>query len=183
MSQLLDRLQQDHRHLLRLLDLLDRLLNMFREGNEPDYELMCELLEYMENYADQVHHPTEDRIFERILAISEEHRPVLDLLSKQHEVLGEINRQFRESLEGIVREEVLRRDLVEAHGREMVRTLREHLILEEREAFPLARKLLTERDWEELEQQTPRTADPVFGDRDPARFQALYQHLMSQAAP
>ena len=180
MPQLLDRLHQDHRHLTHLLDLLDRLQNMFHEGTEPDYELMCEMLEYMENYADQVHHPTEDLIFERMRSYGNQHRSVLDVLSKQHEILGEINRQFRESLEGIVHEEVLRRDLVEAHGRDLVETLRQHLNLEETEAFPLARELLTEQDWEELEKQAVKDTDPVFGDRDPARFQVLYQHLMEQ---
>ena len=183
MSQLLERLHEDHRHLARLLDLLDKLLDMFHEGTEPDYELMCEMLEYMEKYADQVHHPSEDLIFDRMRAHGNQHRSVLDVLGKQHEVLGEINKQFRESLEGIVHEEVLRRDQVEAHGRELVQTLRKHLDMEEREAFPLARELLTERDWEEIEQQISKVTDPVFGDRDPGRFKALYQHLMDQTAP
>ena len=183
MARLLDRLQEDHRHLARLLDLLDRLLDMFHEGKEPDYELMCEMLEYLEKYADQVHHPSEDLIFERMRSYGNQHRTILDVLTRQHEVLSEINRQFRESLEGIVHEEVLRRDIVEAHGRDLVQTLRNHLDMEESEAFPLARELLSERDWEELEEQASAVTDPVFGDRDPGRFRALFQHLMNQTKP
>jgi hemerythrin-like domain-containing protein len=180
MPQLLDRLHQDHQHLALLLDLLTKLLDLFHEGSEPDYELMCEMLEYMENYADQVHHPSEDLIFERLRTHAGQHHPVLEVLMRQHEVLSELTRYFRQSLEGIVHEEVLRRDEVEAQGRELVETLRNHLDLEESEAFPLAREVLTEEDWQAIEAAASEVTDPVFGDRDPARFRTLYQHLMSQ---
>jgi hemerythrin-like domain-containing protein len=180
MSQLLERLHQDHKHLALLLDLLERLLDMFHAGEEPDYELMCEMLEYIENYADQVHHPSEDLIFKRLQTHADQHHAVLGVLMRQHEVLSEITRTFRQSLEGIVHEEVLRRDEVEAQGRELVETLRIHLNLEETEAFPLAREALTAEDWEAIEAAASKVADPLFSARDPARFRTLYQHLMSQ---
>lgn len=180
MTHLLERLHYDHLHLVRLLDLLERLLDMFHEGTEPDYELMCEMLEYMEQYADQVHHPTENLIFERMRTYDDGQQQVIDVLTNQHGVLGDINRQFRASLEGIIQGEVLRRDLVEAHGRDLIQTLRAHLSLEDEEAFPLARKLLTDDDWTELQEQALKVSDPVFGDRDADRFQALYQHLLAQ---
>jgi hemerythrin-like domain-containing protein len=183
MPQLLDRLHEDHKHLALLLDLLTKLLDMFHEGEEPDYELMCEMLEYVENYADQVHHPSEDLIFERLQTHAGQHHAVLDVLMRQHEVLSELTRYFRQSLEGIVHEEVLRRDEVEAQGRELVETLRNHLDLEESEAFPLAREALTDEDWEAIEASASKVTDPLFGDRDPARFRSLYQHLMSQTEP
>ena len=53
MTELLDRLHRDHGHLVRVLDLFDDLLDRFHEGNEPDYELMCEMLAYMDDYADR----------------------------------------------------------------------------------------------------------------------------------
>ncbi|CAD7855772.1 MAG: hypothetical protein [Olavius algarvensis Gamma 1 endosymbiont] len=177
MAELLDRLTQEHRHLVRVLDLLDDLLDRFHEGDEPDYELMCEMLEYMESYADQVHHPNEEDIFNRLRARSNERYPVLDQLADQHLRLTRINRRFRQSLEGIVHEEVLRRDQVEIQGRELVETLREHLSLEEREAFPLAQERLSADDWEELLPATASDEDPLFGTAERRRFHALYQHL------
>lgn len=180
MTLLLDRLNQDHRHLARLLDLLDDLLDRFHDGSEPDYELMCEMLEYLENYADQVHHPTEELIFQRMLEHGNEKRRVLDILSHQHALLSTLNKRFRQSLEGIVHEEVLLREEVEQQGRELVRTLREHLELEEAEVFPFARDHLTEEDWRDLMAAAPKIDDPIFGDPDPARFRTLFQHLMEQ---
>jgi len=177
MAELLDRLIRDHKHLLRVLDLLDDLLDQFHAGGEPDYELLCELLEYMEDYADQIHHPSEEDIFDRLRARSNEKYPVLDLLSNQHLQLSQVNKRFRRSLEGIVHEEVLRRDQVEVQGRELVKTLREHLDLEERAAFPLARERLSASDWDALLSTASGEQDPLFGAAGQRRFQSLLRYL------
>jgi len=177
MAELLDRLIRDHKHLLRVLDLLDDLLDRFHEGGEPDYELLCELLEYMEDYADQIHHPSEEDIFDRLRARSNEKYPVLDLLSNQHQLLSQINKRFCRSLEGIMHEEVLRRDQVEIQGRELVKTLREHLDLEEREAFPLAREWLPASDWDELLSAASGEQDSLLGEAGQKRFQSLLRYL------
>jgi hemerythrin-like domain-containing protein len=183
MYRLLERLDLEHRRLARLLNLLDKLLDLFHEGEEPDYELMCEMLEYMESYSDQVHHPTEDLIFQRVQELGGEQRPVLDVLMHQHRRLVELNRRFRHSLEGVVHEEVLRRDEVESQGRELVDTLRRHMELEDSEAFPFVLQHLSADDWEQLAEAAPDVNDPVFGNPDPARFRSLYQHLMAQVHP
>jgi len=177
MAKLLDRLIRDHKHLLRVLDLLDDLLDEFHAGDEPDYELLCEIVEYMESYADQVHYPNEEDIFDRLRARPNERYPVLDRLTDQHPLLSRINKRFRRSLEGIVHEEVLRRDQLEVQGRELVKTLREHLDLEEHVAFPLAREKLSASDWEELLPPASSNEDPLWGEAGQRRFQSLLRHL------
>ena len=181
MNPVMNRLGQDHARLAGLLDLLDALLDRFHEGEEPDYELICELLEYMDSYSDTIHHPTEDLIFRRALDNGAEQRDVFEVLMRQHSVVIQINKRFRRSLEGIVSEEVLRRDEVETQGRDLVNTLREHLTLEDREAFPIALEHLDQADWDAVEALAPRADDPVFGTPDPQRFRALFRHLAEQA--
>jgi hemerythrin-like domain-containing protein len=181
MNPVMNRLGQDHARLAGLLDLLDALLDRFHEGEEPDYELICELLEYMDSYSDTIHHPTEDLIFRRVLDGGAEQRDVFEVLMRQHSVVIQINKRFRHSLEGIVNEEVLRRDEVETQGRDLVNTLREHLHLEDREAFPIALERLAQADWDAVEAAAPRADDPVFGTPDPQRFRALFRHLAEQA--
>jgi len=180
MSALLNRLGEDHRRLTRLMVLLEGLLDRFHAGEEPDYELMAELMEYMTDYSDQVHHPSEDLIFERLLEKPEQGHDVLRRLMRQHEALTQLNRRFRESLEGIVHEEVLRREEVEQQGRELLSTLREHMRLEDNEAFPIAVDALSNEDWAEIEARAPNVQDPVFGHADPERFRALYTHLKGE---
>ncbi|WP_295392997.1 hemerythrin domain-containing protein [uncultured Thiodictyon sp.] len=181
MHPLMQRLAQDHLRQTQLLDLFDVLLERFHAGHEPDYELFCQMLEYMDSYADTIHHPTEDLIFRRTLEKGAEQRDVFDVLMRQHGIVIHLNKRFRRSLDGIVHEEVLLRDEVEAQGREFVATMREHLSLEDTEAFPIARKWLETADWDALDALAPRADDPVFGTPDPQRFRALFQHLSAQA--
>lgn len=178
---LMTRLGQDHVRLNRLLNLFDELLNRFHDGAEPDYDLMHEMLEYMDSYADQVHHPTEDLIFQRLLDQDAEQREVFEVLMRQHVGLTHISKRFRQSLDGIMHEEVLLREDVEADGRELVSTMRAHLIMEETDAFPIALELLSEADWAAIEAIAPAAEDPVFANPDPVRFRALYRHLTEQA--
>lgn len=183
MPPLMTRLGQDHARLARLLDLFEELLDRFHEGAEPDYELMCEMLEYMDSYSDIVHHPTEDLVFQRVLDKGSERHEVFGVLMRQHGVLGQLSKRFRQSLDGILHEEVLLREDVEAQGRELINTLRSHMRLEDEEAFPIALERLSADDWAEVEAIAPTVEDPLFGDPDPLRYRALYAQLLAQAHP
>lgn len=181
MNPVMTRLAQDHARLARLLDLFDALLDRFHDGQEPDYDLMCEMLEYMSDYADNIHHPTEDLIFRRAMDRGVQRREVFEVLMRQHEQLAQLNKRFRQSLDGVVHEEVVLREDVETRGRELVSTLREHMRLEDREAFPIALERLDDSDWDAVEAVAPSAEDPVFANPDPQRFRALYQFLSRQA--
>ena len=181
MNPIMNRLAQDHARLGQLLDLLEGLLDRFHDGAEPDYELIDEVVEYMDNYADIVHHPTEDLIFRRLIEKGVEHNETFAILMRQHEGLSQLAKQFRKSLQGILSEEVLLREDVEADGRALVGNLRGHLIQEDREAFPLALQALNDDDWAEIAAAAPDVEDPLFGNPDPQRFKALYRQLFEQA--
>lgn len=183
MNPLLQRLGRDHAGLTQLLDLLSAMLDRFHDGDEPDYDVIAESLEYMESYADEIHHPSEELIFKRLIEIGEGGNEVLSVLSKQHDVLHQVTRDFRTAIEGILNEEVIRRDEVEVQGRDLVATLRQHMVLEDTVAFPLALEKLSEDDWRVLIETAPEDNDPIFGKPDPARFNSLFQLLVEQAKP
>lgn len=177
MHPVMKRLMQDHARQTQLLDLFDSLLDRFREGAEPDYDLMNEMLEYLDSYASLVHHPTEDLIFRRILDQALDPPESVALLLRQHPGLIQICKRFRQSLNDILHEEVLLRETVEADGRELLANLRAHMLLEDREAYPLAQRILAEADWAAIAAQMPKAEDPLFGTPDPLRFRTLYRYL------
>lgn len=181
MPPIMTRLALDHARLTKLLDLLADLLDRFHEGNEPDFELMNEMIEYMQKYADVIHHPTEDLIFRRVLEQGGVQHDVFSVLMRQHSAVTQVSQRFRESLESILKEEVQLREDVEANGRELVATMRAHLALEDAEAFPIALERLEAEDWEAVAAAAPNAEDPVFGSPDPVRFKALYRYLYEQA--
>jgi hemerythrin-like domain-containing protein len=179
MSQLLEKLQRDHQNLSHLLDLLSAQLDALFAGHESDFDLKIEMLDYIEHYAEQYHHPTEEKIIEAAFQAPEmqEHQGLRERVSREHEALIGMARRFRETLEGIMQGEVLRRDEVEARGREFVALQRQHIILEDQELFPLLAQILKPKDWEKIDQEVPHMDDPVFQRQDYNRFRSLIDYL------
>jgi hemerythrin-like domain-containing protein len=179
MRPLLEKLHRDHINLTRLLDLLSKELDALCAGHESDFDLKIEMLDYIEHYAEQIHHPTEDQI-NRVAfrkKSMKEHRALHERISKEHGELIGFARNFRETLEGAMQGEVLLREEVETRGREFVALQRQHLNLEENELFPLIDKALNDKDWEKLEQEVSHGDDPVFFRQDYNRFRSLIDYL------
>ena len=181
MHPLLERLHRDHVNLARLLDLLERELNAFYAGEESDFDLKVELLEYVECYAELIHHPTEDRIFEAARDRLEGKQDLLDKLHQQHGSLVGLTRKFRRNLEGVMQGAVIGREELEIEGREYIALQRQHMNWEELDLFPALSLLLSDEEWERIAADVPKYDDPVFGVRDPNRFRVLY-HYLDQAA-
>jgi hemerythrin-like domain-containing protein len=177
---LLDKLKRDHVNLKRLLDLLSQELDAFFAGEESNFDLKIELLDYIEHYAEQVHHPTEDLIYLAALPKLEQGEALLQRLSREHGNLVGAARRFRETLEGIVQGEVMSRDEVETRGREFVALQRQHIDLEEHEVFPLLEHALTEAQWSEIAAKAPKDEDPIFSWQDYNRFRSLIDYLQEQ---
>jgi hemerythrin-like domain-containing protein len=54
----------EHLNFAKLLDILEEQLQRFHTGDEPNYELMLDIMFYMTHYSDLLHHPREDLAFE-----------------------------------------------------------------------------------------------------------------------
>ncbi len=177
MHKILEKLHRDHVNLEWLLNLLTKQLDSFFAGNESDFDLKIELLEYLELYAELSHHPTEDVMFEAAMKKTDEHHAVLERLMDQHHRLTRATRNFRNSLEGVVQGGVMLRDELETRGREYIALQRLHLNTEEHEVFPFLDKLFSKKEWKQIEAAVPDVNDPVFGKRDPNRFRVLVRYL------
>ena len=62
-AKVLAELREDHKNMALMLNLLERESNRIYEGEEPDYELLQDIMHYMTVYPDAVHHPKEDRLY------------------------------------------------------------------------------------------------------------------------
>ena len=56
----------EHAYFAQLLRLLRREIDVIHAGEDPNYELMVDILSYLHEYADRVHHPREDVAFARL---------------------------------------------------------------------------------------------------------------------
>ena len=177
MHKQLEQLSRDHRNLEKILAMLTQQLDDFFAGRESDFDLKIELMEYLEAFADQGHHPLENLIYGIAQKRIKGHDELFARLARQHSNLAQLTRTFRHSLEGILREAVMSRAELETQGREYIALQHLHLALEEREVFPLLEAELTETDWAEISANLPKHDDPVFESPDQIRFQTLVNYL------
>lgn len=180
MHKLLEKLSRDHRNLEKILDMLTHQLDSFFAGKESNFDLKIELMEYLEAFADQGHHPLENLIFEVAEKRIKGHDELFERLAKQHKDLDRLTRHFRHSLEGVLHEAVMSRAELETQGREYVALQHLHLVLEDREVFPLLDAELTGDDWNLIEANMPRHDDPVFEAPDQVRFYNLVAYLENE---
>jgi hemerythrin-like domain-containing protein len=179
MSLLLEKLHRDHINLARLLDLLSTELDALAAGHEANFDLKIEMLDYIEHYAELVHHPTEDKInrvaFKKQSMKS--HAALYERICNEHSNLLGLANRFKATLEGVMQGAVQLRDEVEMQGREFVALQRQHIDLEEQELFPLVDEALSDKDWEKLEAEITHENDPVFQRHDYNRFRSLIDYL------
>lgn len=180
MSELLERFASDHKRLKRLLFVLRAQLDRFDQDDDPDYDRLLTVLEYIADYGNQWHHPAEDRVLE--LLDRESLDPValdaLERVSRQHQVLPELARSLRTDLEAVIQGTVVPRSTLEADANNYLALQLEHLDLEDEVLFPLVADQLGTRQLDALDRAMNQPGDPLFDSRDSARFDRLYFDIL-----
>jgi hemerythrin-like domain-containing protein len=171
----------EHDNFATLLDLLEGQLDLFHEGEKPNYEMMQDIMFYMTHYPDVLHHPREDLAFARIRELEVNARPVVDDLTEQHVRLKDFGDAFVRALDSIVNGSIESREHVEVPGRAYVAEFRSHMMKEEQAILPLAAKLLSERDWAAIAAAVRHIDDPLFGRRGEERYASLRRQIAREA--
>ncbi|MCB1755189.1 MAG: hemerythrin domain-containing protein [Gammaproteobacteria bacterium] len=177
MQKLMAELRRDHRNIGRLLKLLEGELDKMSNDGDPDLLLMLDIVDYVENYPDLVHHPRENLVFAAYKAKSLEGAEIVDGLLEEHRLLPKMTRLFRTLLEEVSDSAIIiTRDELRAKAQEYIDRQREHLNTEERLMFPMIESTLDEEDWHDLEATSPEYKDPLF-DAEVDRYQNILNYL------
>lgn len=172
---MLSRLLIEHDHIQKTLNLLEMQFLDLCRGRTPDYSIMLSIIVYIQEYPEQAHHPLEDAIFSVLLERRHDARLIRDLI-KDHTELEVLTRRLRESLEGINSGLSLEEDIKRQLSVFLTRQ-RRHLYVEEMDIYPLAKRELTEQDWEAIQSSTRLMDDPVFGERTRNDYEILYHAI------
>lgn len=181
MHEELRRLYDDHECFRRLLRLLEAQIHRFQDGQDPDYELMRDVLHYMTEYPDQFHHPAEDLIFERLGRVDPASRPLVEAIEAEHEGLVASGAALLALLEKVLADTVIPRATVESAARKYLAWLRDHMDKEESSLFPLAARRLSAGDWEAVGVAVKRHDDPLFSAQVDRRYRAILEQLQADA--
>ena len=171
----------DHVNFGRLLALLESELGRVHDTGAPDYQLMLDILYYIEHYSDALHHPKEDVAFARIEARDASASGLVAALARQHAELREMAVALQHELDDVVNGSIVSRARIDVLGRTYLGAFREHMRTEESQILPLAERLLSDADWAEVDRTMANFEDPLFGPRMQKRYADLRQRINRQA--
>jgi len=177
MSDVIDLWHAEHRHFTRLLDLLERQVTAFHTDDQPNFELMLDVVSYLRYFPDRYHHAREDVAFARLAQRDPGVKPMVDQLMQEHRVIAAAGAELLKYLEQVVDDVVVERAKVEAAAATYLVYYRRHLALEDRDIVPRAEQLLTPQDWEAVMAAIPNGADPLFGEDFDARYRELRRQI------
>jgi hemerythrin-like domain-containing protein len=178
---ILAELRQDHRNMAVMLNMLERESNRLYEGEEPDYELLHDIMHYMTVYPDTVHHPKEDRIYAELKAARPDLSTGFERITMDHRHIAELSIKLRDDIAAILSGNPVKRKGVVADALRYVNTLRGHMQWEELDLFRRIDAMIREGH-EELESANfAHEADPLFGPEVEHNFGRLAESIEQQS--
>lgn len=172
----------EHRHFVRLLDLLEQQVLAFHADDGPNYELMLDVVNYLRYFPDRYHHSREDVAFACLAKRDPGMKPLIERMLQEHRVIAAAGTELLEYLEQVIEDVVIERAKVEAAAASYLVHYRRHLALEDRDIVPRAEQLLTAQDWEAVAAAIPTGPDPLFGESSEPRYRELRRQI-ALAAP
>ena len=156
-------------------------------GDEPQrfFDVMRAMLFYLDEFPERHHHPNESNLlFPRIARKAPELMVVIQKLEGDH-MQGE--HRIRELQHQLLAWELLgesRRAAFLGSIQDYVHFYLDHMRTEETQVLPVARRVLTPADWEELDRAFEASRDPlVGGTRDPVYDRLFTRIVLATPAP
>lgn len=173
--------QDEHVYFRRLLGLLQKQVDVFHGGERPNYELMLDIVSYLREYSDKVHHPREDVAFARLAHKAPELALPLERLKQEHRVMANAGDALKELLAEILDDAVVPRAEVEMAAATYLVYYDNHIAKEEEDVIARAARALTAADWAAVKSAVPAAKDPLFGEAPEERFRTLRRQIALEA--
>lgn len=176
-SKVLEELRTDHRNLTVLLDTLEREIARLKSVEDPDYELLHDIMVYMTGYPDAVHHRKEDWVYAQMAAIRPAMRRDLTRIEHDHAEITNLGNKLLSDIKAIESGTVMRRFDVVEDARAYLTRQREHMRWEDEKLFPMIDSLKAELDLGVVPTKVGSAVDPVFGPSVEHSFRSLFEAI------
>jgi hemerythrin-like domain-containing protein len=177
LSQIIGELREDHGNLRLLLDLLESESDTVTVDDEPDFELLHDIMQYMTVYSDAVHHPKEDLVFELIRQYDADAAAGLEKIGPDHHDIAELGTALRNDIDAIISGTAVTRQKLHSDLRDYVTKMRGHMRWEEDDLFPKADELAQSNTEAGIDVGLFPDEDPLFGATTAASFLNLLTYL------
>ncbi len=183
MTQALDIISTEHRSMWQLTVVLEELCKHCAEPeHKPDAELFELILDYIEQYVERVHEPKEETyLYRAVLERSSEGNDMIAEFKREHAGTPDAVARLRAQMKAVVRDYPAGAAEFRQALEDYISMMRRHIRKEESDLFPLARKTLTDVDWDEINSAFADSADPSFGEQALVEFRARMSRIVNQA--
>jgi len=139
-------------------------------------------LQYIDLFAERLHHPKEDRhLFSRLRQRTHEADEFLALAGEDHvrgaDRIRVIDQAFMRYEEGGITHFLGFAQAVDTYAK----SYRAHLHLEEMKIFPIAERVLTAQDWREMDAVFSGRGDPLVSPQTEREMTKLFNHIVNIA--
>ncbi|MCG9695973.1 hemerythrin [Shewanella sp. Isolate11] len=175
---MLARLHNDHKHIAILLKLLGSKQEKLESGNVVNFNLIRDVVEYMQSYAEHSHHPLEDLINDFYVAAHPK-QAIEKKLADEHALLTESSSELMATLNLILSDVPVQTEQLSETLKQYVLEQKAHMIYEEAHVFPKWEKGLSDEDWQTIAAQCQEKLiqDPLFSDDDNVVFEELREYI------
>ena len=176
-------IKDEHRSLVAVLQGLQFLVRDIRDrGVQPDFELFTLIIDYIDIFPEQFHHPKEDQyLFKALRARTDEANAVLDDLEREHARGDELIHALRQALARYRVGGAAGFDAFAAAVDAYLDFHWKHMRKEEELVMPLAERVLTDADWQAIDAAFRSNDDPLLGAGPKAEFRTLFQLIVNRA--
>ena len=179
MHTILNRLVEDHRHIMKLLSCLDLQLNQLKcNENSNDFSLILDILEYLMDYPERCHHPVEDSLYNVLIRKHSSAAETIWKIQTEHVELANLGRHVKKIICDLSNGENVSKESVRWNLRIYTQLQLDHMQREEELLFPLALANLADDDWAQLSDQLDKLLGPVCGRNIHQKFEDLYNTIM-----
>lgn len=171
-------LHNEHIFMSNMLDSLSEQVELLTDGKDTDFNLLFDIIDYMQNFPDRYHHPREDILYQRMALRDEQCARDVQILMEEHRTLEHLADELAACIKDIhalptVLKKERARDLCEKY----VELLREHMNLEEGKVLPRAAEVLHAEDWFIVEQQSSPIEEIPINNVLTDNYDALQRHI------
>jgi hemerythrin-like domain-containing protein len=148
-------LHNEHIYMFNLLDSLSEQVALIVSGGDADYNLLLDIVDYMQNFPDRYHHPKEDLIYQRMALRDDDIARDVFALLDEHRVLHKLSISLAEAINDVHdMPTVLKKERAGELCAQYEACLRQHINIEEAKILPRALEVLREEDWFLIEQNS-----------------------------
>ncbi|MFT5887324.1 MAG: hemerythrin-like domain-containing protein [Zhongshania sp.] len=178
MATLIQRLLDDHRNLIHLLQFLRKEIAQYDDPTiDTDLHSVLSALDYISTYTETFHHPLENAAFNRMELLGIGERTVITRIREQHEELERDTIELKRLLGMVFDDHIVPVVHIKRALNNYLDSQFQHIEIEERDIFPAMKQALSNEDWEQIVKEVNDRVDPLFRKSPIEPYAALSRRL------